>query len=80
MKIYNAKLIGISENESKKVRFYYFAYKSRFVNGTGCIVCSEGYNYPIPDKMELDKYYDLYINNKNGYNNISRAFEHVNKG
>lgn len=80
MRIFNAKYIGRSDNENKGIRFHYFAYRSKFIEGTGCIVCPEKYDkYPITDKLEMNKYYDLYINNKNGYNNIVRAFEHVDK-
>ena len=81
MKIYNAKLVGISANEGKGITYLHFAYKSKFVNGYGVINCSVFDNSDVKgnESVILNKYYDIYVSSKNGYNNIRGMYEHKDK-
>lgn len=81
MKIYNAKLVGISANEGKGITYLHFAYKSKFVDGYGVISCSLFDNASIKggQSVRINDYYDIYVSNRNGYNNIRGMYEHRDK-
>lgn len=78
MKIYNATFVGKSRLDNKGISFFHFAYKSKFVEGTGVICCSRFDNKPLNENLEINKAYDIYINNKNGFNNLVAVYEHKN--
>lgn len=81
MKIYNAKLVGISHNDQKDVSYLHFAYKSKYVEGCGVITCSLFPNQEIKGtgSLKINERYDIYIVSRNGYNNIKGMYEHKDK-
>ena len=79
MKIFNAKLVGMQVNDST-IKFH-FAYKSKFISGYAVCVGTGFLNnkYKGVEKVEINKFYDVYMQDKNGYHNIRAIYEHKDK-
>lgn len=74
MKIYNAKLVGISEYSGRY--YFHFVYQSKFITGVGCITVV---SFKQVENVELNRYYDIYMTAKDGYHNLRAIYEHKNK-
>lgn len=74
MKIYNAQLAGISTYEDR--HYYHFVYKSKFIEGYGCLVAV---SFSPLENVKIKNFYDVYMTDKNGYHNIRAIFDHVDK-
>lgn len=74
MKIYNAQLIGTSEYQDR--RYFHFVYKSKFITGYGCVTAV---SFSPIENVEIKKFYDVYMSDKNGYHNIRGIYDHQDK-
>lgn len=73
MKIYNAKLIGMSDYEGRN--YYHFVYKSKYITGYGCVVVVSWNK----EEVNVNDYYDIYMQDKQGYHNLKAIYKHEYK-